>query len=265
MAISGHELTYGHGRMISIITLWNSCWKFVPRDKWHSFPKHFTALERLLNSGDVVANMLFDRAWACVVPQWQCLLSRKATFKQWGPRNKRCSQCSNRWGIIGTVTNKHTALQISSPVDLFTRSPSTQRLQEGTLKMRVASWTGLLKIFPVPHPSAQSTTPPLFFRLFLCPADKMSYSCECSIGRHCALCSCTNNQRKRNVLGPNMCLQHSTPRDSCKCEMFALDRFPTSPELRHQWIAAINRKNFLFSLPFFFTASCLLTFWPSGY
>ncbi|XP_077517309.1 uncharacterized protein LOC144128103 isoform X2 [Amblyomma americanum] len=72
----------------------------------------------------------------------------------------------------------------------------------------------------------------------------MSYSNRKSYGRNCAVYGCTNNQRKRNILGIIVCPQHSVSREECRCDMFALHRFLTSPALRQQWIAAVNRKNF---------------------
>ncbi|XP_077516962.1 uncharacterized protein LOC144127865 [Amblyomma americanum] len=72
----------------------------------------------------------------------------------------------------------------------------------------------------------------------------MAYAHQKSTGQHCAVYGCTNNQRKRTILGTMLCPQHSTRREDRRCDMFTLHRFPASPDLRRQWAAAVNRKYF---------------------
>lgn len=68
-----------------------------------------------------------------------------------------------------------------------------------------------------------------------------------SSGRHCVVFGCQNNQRKRSRLLSAVCEEHNTRRESCRCGVFSLHRFPSATKnakLRHQWIAALNRKNY---------------------
>lgn len=68
-----------------------------------------------------------------------------------------------------------------------------------------------------------------------------------SSGHHCAVVGCRNNQRKRSRLLRAFCGEHDTRRESCRCGIFSLHRFPAAsrnPELRLQWIAAVNRKDY---------------------
>ncbi|XP_070381182.1 uncharacterized protein [Dermacentor albipictus] len=68
-----------------------------------------------------------------------------------------------------------------------------------------------------------------------------------SSGHHCVVFGCRNNQRKRSRLLSTVCEDHNTRRESCRCGVFSLHRFPSArknAKLRHQWIAAVNRKNY---------------------
>ncbi|XP_070377570.1 uncharacterized protein [Dermacentor albipictus] len=68
-----------------------------------------------------------------------------------------------------------------------------------------------------------------------------------SSGHHCVVFGCQNNQRKRSRLLSAVCEEHNTRRESCRFSVFSLHRFPSATKnakLRHQWIAAVNRKNY---------------------
>nr|XP_054921841.1 uncharacterized protein LOC129382239 [Dermacentor andersoni] len=68
-----------------------------------------------------------------------------------------------------------------------------------------------------------------------------------SSGHRCVVFGCQNNQRKRSRLLSAVCEEHNTRRESCRCGVFSLHRFPSATKndkLRHRWIAAVNRKNY---------------------
>lgn len=68
-----------------------------------------------------------------------------------------------------------------------------------------------------------------------------------SSGHHCVVLGCSNNQRKRSRLLNVFCPEHNTCQKWCGCGLFSFHRFPRAdknPELRRQWIAAVNRKDF---------------------
>lgn len=65
-----------------------------------------------------------------------------------------------------------------------------------------------------------------------------------SSGHHCVVVGCQNNQRKRNRLLRDVCEKHDAFRESCRCGIYKLHRFPRNAELRRQWIAAVNRKDY---------------------
>nr|XP_054921311.1 uncharacterized protein LOC129382015 [Dermacentor andersoni] len=68
-----------------------------------------------------------------------------------------------------------------------------------------------------------------------------------SSGHRCVVFGCQTNQRKRSRLLSAVCEEHNTRRESCRCGVFSLHRFPSATKndkLRHRWIAAVNRKNY---------------------
>ncbi|CAN8012123.1 unnamed protein product, partial [Ixodes pacificus] len=63
-------------------------------------------------------------------------------------------------------------------------------------------------------------------------------------GHHCAVLGCTNNYRKRQIACNVPCSGHKSLQGECGCNVFKLHRFPNDKELRRQWVAAVNRKDF---------------------
>ncbi|XP_040074475.3 uncharacterized protein LOC115329815 [Ixodes scapularis] len=63
-------------------------------------------------------------------------------------------------------------------------------------------------------------------------------------GHHCAVLGCTNNYRKRQIACNVPCSAHKSLQGECGCNVFKLHRFPNDKELRRQWVAAVNRKDF---------------------
>ncbi|XP_075542618.1 uncharacterized protein LOC142576388 [Dermacentor variabilis] len=73
----------------------------------------------------------------------------------------------------------------------------------------------------------------------------MSFKNSFSTGHHCAVYGCSNNQKKRNAARKQLCGKHNVVQEECGCNIYLLHRFPADADLKRQWIAAVNRKDFV--------------------
>ncbi|XP_037582795.1 uncharacterized protein LOC119466360 isoform X2 [Dermacentor silvarum] len=72
----------------------------------------------------------------------------------------------------------------------------------------------------------------------------MPFKNSFSTGQHCAVYGCSNNQKKRNAARKQLCGTHNVVQEVCGCNIYLLHRFPADVDLKRQWIAAVNRKDF---------------------
>lgn len=72
----------------------------------------------------------------------------------------------------------------------------------------------------------------------------MPFKNSYSTGQHCAVYGCSNNQKKRNAARKQLCGTHNVVQEVCGCNIYLLHRFPADVDLKRQWIAAVNRKDF---------------------
>ncbi|XP_049524950.1 uncharacterized protein LOC119455002 [Dermacentor silvarum] len=73
----------------------------------------------------------------------------------------------------------------------------------------------------------------------------MSFKNSLSTGHHCVVYGCSYNQKKRNAARKELCGTHNVLQEVCGCNVYLLHRFPADADLKRQWVAAVNRKDFV--------------------